>query len=52
MLGHIKTAADDVRIAMSKLENNISSVMEPPETLWDTQRTVTGDSLESPDSVN
>jgi len=45
---YIKTAADDVRVAMSKLENNIPA----PKTLTDSFGTQNSDSRAIPASVN
>lgn len=48
---YIKTAAGDVRNAMAKLEQNIPSPSEAPETR-DTQGTLTPASAQAPASVN
>jgi len=49
---YIKTAADDVRTAMAKLENVVPSATELPETQWDTNRTPNPEPTEAPASVN
>jgi len=49
---YIKTAADDVRTAMEKLESNIPSAPENLEILRDTFGTVNLDSRAVPASVN
>jgi len=49
---YIKTAADDVRSAMAKLESSIPNVEDTPKTQWDTNRTPNPESAESPGSVN
>jgi len=49
---YIKTAADDVRNAMAKLESSIPSVEETPKTQWDTNRTPNPEPTEAPASVN
>ena len=49
---YIKTAADDVRNAMAKLESNIPAVLESPKTLTDTFGTVNMDSTAAPATVN
>jgi hypothetical protein len=49
---YIKTAADDVRSAMAKLESMIPTVEEPPKAQWDTNRTLKSETAEAPASVN
>jgi len=49
---YIKTAADDVRNAMAKLENNIPVIPDTPEMLRDTNGTLNIDSRAVPTSVN
>jgi integrase len=49
---YIKTAADDVRKAMTKLEDNIPSASQSPETARDTYRTPSLDSKAVPTTVN
>lgn len=49
---YIKTAADDVRNAMAKLEENIPSVNPAPEIVRDTYRTPNLDSTAVPATVN
>jgi integrase len=49
---YIKTAVDDVRNAMAKLESSIPSVEETPKAHWDTNRTLNPETAESLGSVN
>jgi integrase len=49
---YIKTAADDVREAMARLESSIPSAIQAPETLTDTFGTPNLDSAAVPATVN
>ena len=49
---YIKTAADDVRSAMAKLEDSIPSANPAPEISRDTYRTPNLDSTAVPATVN
>jgi hypothetical protein len=49
---YIKTAADDVRSAMTTLENNIPSAFPMPEIVRDSDRTLKANSGEGSNPVN
>ena len=49
---YIKSAADDVRNAMAKLEQHIPSAIEAPKMLRDTERTLNLESLAVPATLN
>ncbi len=49
---YIKTAADDVRSAMAKLEGSLPSATQTPEMLRDTYGTPNLDSTAVPTAVN
>ena len=49
---YIKSAADDVKNAMEKLEQHIPSVSEAPKMLQDTERTLNLAPLAAPSTLN
>ena len=49
---YTKTAANDGRSAVAKLESMIATVEKPPNAQWDTNRTLKSETAEAPASVS